>query len=53
MTISRNKKGNWEADRDSGSGPTWLHILSPISNLAKLRKGGKVRSKKKRTKART
>ena len=48
MAISRDKKsGNWSADKKSGGGmPTWARVLFPITNLASLRKGGKVRSKK-------
>jgi hypothetical protein len=53
MAISRDKKGNWEADKKSGGPPKWLSVVSPISNLARLKKGGKVRSKKKRMKARS
>lgn len=32
--------------------PTWLRVVSPISNLSSLRKGGKVKRKSKRMKAR-
>jgi hypothetical protein len=52
MAISRDKKGNWEPSKSGGGPPTWLRVLSPISNLASLRKGGKVRSKKSRMKGR-
>jgi hypothetical protein len=54
MAISRDKKsGNWEADKKSGGGvPTWARVLFPISNLASLRKGGKVRSKSRKSKSR-
>jgi len=37
--------------KKSGGPPTWLRVLSPISNV--MRKGGKVRAKKSRTKARS
>ena len=47
MAISRDKKGNWEADKKRSGGSTLLHILSPISNLDRLKKGGKVRAKKR------
>lgn len=51
MGISRGKKtGSWKGDKNDGP-PTWLRIMSPISNLASLRKGGKVR-KTKRSSAR-
>ena len=33
--------------KKSGGPPTWLRVLSPISNVASLRKGGKVRPKKR------
>ena len=38
--------------RKKGGVPTWLRVLSPITNLASLRKGGKVRKKKDRGKSR-
>lgn len=53
MAISRDKKsGNWEADKKSSGPPTWERVLFPISNLASLRKGGKVRSKSRKSKSR-
>lgn len=52
MSISRDKKGDWAPDKKSSGPPMWLRVVSPISNLASLRKGGKVRSKK-RMKARS
>lgn len=48
MGISRDKGGNWEAKR--GGPPTWLRVISPISNLASLRKGGKLPEKRKKGK---
>ena len=53
---SDNERGNVSSQGKSakkkGGPPTWLRVLSPISNLASLRKGGKVRSKNTRMKAR-
>lgn len=51
--MDDKKKNDRQDDKKKGGGvPTWLRILSPITNLASLRKGGKVRSKS-RTKARS
>jgi hypothetical protein len=33
MSISRDKKGDWEADKKKSGPPTWLRILSPVTNL--------------------
>lgn len=44
----RMKSPQGKQGKKSGGGvPTWLRVLSPITNLASLRKGGKVRSKRK------
>jgi hypothetical protein len=44
--------GQGSSSKKKGGPPTWLRVLSPISNVASLRKGGKVRSKN-RMKARS
>jgi hypothetical protein len=47
MAISRDKKsGSWSPDKKSGP-PTWLRVMSPISNVASMKRGGKVRKAKR------
>jgi len=47
MAIEREKGGGWKEKKSSGP-PTWLRILSPISNLAAMKRGGKVQKTGKR-----
>ena len=42
-----SSSGKGKPARKKGGVPTWLRVLSPITNLASLRKGGKIRSKKR------
>jgi hypothetical protein len=43
MSISRDKGGKWEASKHSDGPPTWERVLFPISNLAAMKRGGKIR----------
>jgi hypothetical protein len=52
MAISEDKSGRWSPDKKKSGPSTLERIMFPISNLASLKRGGKVRKKKGRAKSR-